>query len=90
MIYPYPLWAPARRERRWQPLVLEGVPPHDGHYLAVTDLIAASEGGCEPICSGRDGIKALEMVLAAYSSQITGGRVALPPADRRHPLEVWR
>ena len=90
MIYPYPLWAPVRRHQRWQPLELEGVTEHDGHYLAVTDLIAAIEGDREPICSGHDGVKALEMVLAAYVSQITGARVSLPVADRRHPLETWR
>lgn len=90
MIYPHPLWAPARREQRWQPLELEGVPPHDGHYLAVTDLVAAIEEGREPICSGRDGVRALEMVLAAYRSQIAGARVPLPLVERRHPLEVWR
>ena len=90
MIYPHPLWAPARREQRWQPLELEGVAPHDGHYLAVTDLVAAIEEGREPICSGRDGVRALEMVLGAYRSQIAGARMALPLAERRHPLEVWR
>lgn len=89
MLYPYPLWAPARREQRWQPLELAGIPAGDGHFLAVTDLIAAIECGREPICSGRDGIKAVEMALAAYTSQITGARVALPVADRRHPLEAW-
>ena len=90
MLYPYPLWAPARRAQRWQPLALDDVPARDGHFLAVTDLIAAIEGGREPICSGRDGVRALEMALAAYTSQITGARVALPAADRRHPLEGWR
>ena len=90
MIYPYPLWAPARVEQRWQPLDLGPPPEHGGHYLAVTDLIDAIEHGREPVCSGSDGVKALEMVLAPYAAQITGARVALPMADRRHPLDVWR
>ena len=30
------------------------------------------------------------MVLAAYHSQIAGGRVTLPLTERRHPLQVWR
>lgn len=89
MLYPYPLWAPARREQQWQPLELGEAPAGGGHYRAVTDLIAAVEGGREPTCSGRDGVKAVEMALAAYTSQITGARVALPVADRRHPLEAW-
>ena len=57
--------------------------------LAVTDLIDAIEHDREPVCSVRDGVKALEMVLAPYASQITGARVALPMRDRRHPLDVW-
>ncbi|MCY4482055.1 MAG: Gfo/Idh/MocA family oxidoreductase [Spirochaetaceae bacterium] len=90
MIYPYPLWAPARVEQRWQPLDLGPPPEHGGHYLAVTDLIDAVEQGREPLCSGCDGVKALELVLAPYAAQIAGARVALPMADRRHPLDVWR
>lgn len=90
MIYPYPLWAPARVEQRWEPLDLGPPPEHDGHYLAVTDLLDAIETGREPVCSGRDGVKAVEMALAAYASQISGARVALPMSDRRHPLDVWR
>ncbi len=90
MIYPYPLWAPARREQSWEPLDLGPASRHDGHYLAVTDLIDAIEHDREPVCCGRDGVTALEMVLAPYASQITGARVTLPMADRRHPLDVWR
>jgi predicted dehydrogenase len=90
MIYPYPLWAPARTGQRWQPLDLGLPPEHGGHYLAVTDLIEAIEQGREPLSSGHDGVKALEMVLAPYAAQITGARVPLPMADRRHPLDVWR
>ena len=92
MIYAHPLWAPARGEQRWEPLHLcpPSDPAHDGHYLAVTDLLQAIETGREPVCSGRDGVQAVEMALAAYAAQITGARVALPMADRRHPLDVWR
>ena len=60
-----------------------------GVEMAAVADPAAWVSAREPICSGRGGIKAVEMALAAYTSQITGARVALPVADRRHPLEVW-
>jgi predicted dehydrogenase len=93
MIYPYPLWAPARGEQGWRPLTLSDAPSADGnevalaHRIAVLDLIEAIETGREPICSGRDGVVALEMALAAYDSQISGARVRFPVRDRSHPLE---
>ena len=96
MIYPYPLWAPARGEQGWRPLTLDDAPPGDAnalalaHRIAVLDLIEAIETGREPICSGRDGVVALEMALAAYDSQITGARVPFPVPHRTHPLERMR
>ena len=35
-------------------------------------------------------LAALEMILGAYESQITGARVAFPMANRMHPLERFR
>ncbi len=96
MIYPYPLWAPARGEQGWRPLTLDDAPPGDAdalalaHRIAVLDQIEAIETGREPICSGRDGVVALEMALAAYDSQITGARVPFPVPHRTHPLERMR
>ena len=93
MIYPFPLWAPARVEQGWRPLSLDDAPPGGAdevavaHRIAVLDLIEAIEAGHEPICSGRDGVVALEMALGAYDSQISGARVRFPLSDRSHPLE---
>ena len=87
MIYPFPLWAPRNATQRWEWLELTDVPPHNGHELADVDLIGAIEEDRNPICSGRDGVKALEMVMGAYESQISGRRVAFPIGDRSHPLE---
>ncbi len=90
MIYPHPLWAPADTRQTWQPLVFPNIPTQSAHELAVSDLIKAIEENRDPICSGRDGVKALEMVMGAYESQITGTRVALPMVNRSHPLERFR
>lgn len=90
MIYPYPLWAPGEVSQAWQPLQLEDVPAYTAHQLAVMDLIEAIEQDRDPICSGRDGVRALEMVLGAYESQLSGRRVAFPVEDRTHPLERFQ
>ena len=66
---------------------LGGSSLHIGNQLAITDLIDAIENDREPISSGRAAVAALEMILGAYESQITGKRVAFPMEDRSHPLE---
>lgn len=51
----------------------------------------AIEADVEPPASGAEGLCAFEMILGIYQSHREGGaRIALPLADRRHPLEVWR
>ena len=96
MSYPFPLWAPARKEQSWQPLSLPdaptGVTDETGlaHRIAVLDLIDSIERDGQPICGGRDGVSALEMALAAYDSQISKTRIDFPVASRSHPLERWR
>jgi len=52
----------------------------------VDDLIAAADSGREPECSGRNAMKAVEMVMAIYRSSLTGTKVAMPLAERGHPL----
>jgi predicted dehydrogenase len=52
----------------------------------VDDWLAAIRDRREPICSGRAGMKALEMVMAVYQAALSGDRVAFPLTDRRHPL----
>ena len=86
MIYPYPLLEPGNSAQTWEPMNLD-LPTHSSHQLAILDLIESIEQDRDPICSGRDGVKALEIVLGAYESQISGARVAFPIHDRTHPLE---
>ena len=66
---------------------LESSTLHTGNTLAIIDLIDAIENDREPISSGRAAVAALEMILGAYESQMTGQRVTFPMADRTHPLE---
>ncbi len=50
------------------------------------DWLKAIEEGREPICSGANGAKAVEMAMAAYTSHLAGRRVELPLESRKHPL----
>lgn len=49
-----------------------------GHTPLYRDMIDAIEHGREPICTGEEGRKALELVLAIYSSSASGKPVRLP------------
>ena len=56
----------------------------------VLELVAAVEEGRERVSSGRDGLAALEAIMAVYESHKLGGPVRLPLAERNHPLASWR
>ena len=49
-----------------------------GHTPLYRDMIRAMETGTEPLCSGAEGRKALELVLAIYESAASGRPVRLP------------
>jgi predicted dehydrogenase len=50
------------------------------------DWLKAIEERREPTCSGANGAKAVEMVMAAYQAHLSGRRVELPLANREHSL----
>jgi len=52
----------------------------------VRDLIRAIERDQEPRCSGREGRAALEVAMAIYESERTGGGVHLPLRKKGSPL----
>jgi predicted dehydrogenase len=54
------------------------------------DLLEAITAGRPPLSSGRDGVAALELVMAVWQSARVGGPVAIPLQEREHPLERWR
>lgn len=85
-----------RDGRPWQPLP---APPDaaaqaapDGNWLLradlrmAADLFDAIENDRQPLCSLYDGRAAWEMIMAVYASQLAGAPVALPLANRAHPL----
>ena len=49
-----------------------------GHQLLFKDMIDAISNNREPLINGEEGRKALDIVLAAYKSSLTGGTVRLP------------
>jgi len=81
-------------EDAWEPVpddpALSAPPDKDAFFTAnrrmVDDLLAAIREPREPACSGRDGMKAVEMVLAVYCAALHGARVPLPLEKRTHPL----
>jgi predicted dehydrogenase len=52
----------------------------------VDDWLNAIAGNREPVCSGRNAMKAIEMIMAVYHAALSSSRVALPLKDRQHPL----
>jgi predicted dehydrogenase len=58
-----------------------------GHHGAVRDLLGAINEQREPLCGPKDGLETVELTLAVFASFAAGGKkVALPLADRQHPL----
>ncbi len=57
------------------------------HHGAVRDLLAAIADKREPLCGPEAGRETIELTLAVFASFAAGGqKVALPLADRQHPL----
>ena len=54
--------------------------------LAAWDLVRAVREDREPAASAADARLTLEMIFGAYRSQLEGGWIALPLANRGHPL----
>jgi predicted dehydrogenase len=71
------------------PVTLEGM---DGERLALQrrilgDFLDAIIEDREPLSSGRDGLRALELSMAVWESHLSGQPLTLPLIDRTHPLE---
>ena len=86
MVYPYPVLVPANSDQEWEAIDLDQTPFSSGNELAIRDLIDAIENDRKPISAAEDAVAALEMILGAYESQLSGGRVPFPIANREHPL----
>ena len=87
VIYPHPCWSPADNSQKWETVQVDDTPFSSSNNLAVIDLIDAIENDRKPISAAEDAVAALEMILGAYESQLTGKRVSFPIANREHPLK---
>ena len=86
MVYPYPVLLPSKPEQEWDAIDLDDTPFFKGNELAILDLIDAMENDRKPISAAEDAVAALEMILGAYESQLSGQRIPFPIANREHPL----
>lgn len=67
-----------------------GYPGKSTREGMLREMLDWIEGRAEGHCSdGRAGRAALEIISAAYWSQLTGAWAHLPLADTRHPLKAW-
>lgn len=87
-------WEAAGRSDQWQRLETDPGPKLTvdergfgaANRRVVDDWIEAIATHREPVCSGRHAMKSIEMIMAVYQAALAGARVALPLADRKHPL----
>jgi predicted dehydrogenase len=93
-VLPAGKWQPDGRTDQWRRLeddpVLKLSADQRGFGPAnrrvVDDWIEAIRANREPACSGRNAMKAIEMVMAVYHAALGGTRVNLPLVERGHPL----
>jgi UDP-N-acetyl-2-amino-2-deoxyglucuronate dehydrogenase len=57
----------------------------ENHRRQLADFLRAIERGTRPLVDGREGRKAVEIILAAYRSAETGKRVELPLGTKYRP-----
>jgi len=87
---PRPMQGTPEQCRDWKEVQVSTGNDEDLVVAYYLELARALEGDSTRICTGQGGQKALEMVLALYRSHRAGGRrIALPLANRRHPLKGW-
>src|SRR5947209_4733990 len=55
---------------------------HVGHARQLADFVRAIESGNEPLVDGREGRRAVEVILAVYQSAATGQTVPIPHIPR--------
>jgi predicted dehydrogenase len=77
--------------RPWKDDPTLPAPPQERSVTAANrrvtdDWLAAIRSNREPACSGRNGMRALEMAMAIFQAGLTGDRIALPLAQRGHAL----
>ncbi|MGI6459726.1 MAG: Gfo/Idh/MocA family protein [Candidatus Hydrogenedentales bacterium] len=89
-----PSWSPGAKAAHWAPLpdapaVEMNDLQRERNRIITDDLIAAIEEDRRPAFSIHDGLASWEMIQAVFESCVQDTRVALPLADRTHPLRRW-
>jgi len=88
-------WAPGESGVEWLDVSSAGIGKpeplkdgglHAGNIAAVTDLLQAIEEDRQPVTNVYEARAATEMIVAAFESERTGKRVALPLENRENPL----
>ena len=79
--------------REWTPIPENPTQPVAGttaqvaaNRIVVDDWLNAIAEKREPVCSGWAAMKSLEMIHAVFAAGVSGRRIALPLANRTHPL----
>jgi len=88
------IWNSGVRGKAWQdvpdlPTYKVENPETQAYIPNVDDLMLAIAENREPDCSLQDAARAVEMVQAVFAAHVAGGKVALPLAQRSHPLKGW-
>jgi predicted dehydrogenase len=79
-------WKSEGRTEQWEPFDATVVKPPSLNSGPVGDWLDAIANHREPVCSGRNGAWAVEMVMGVYRAALTGARITFPLAERGHPL----
>jgi predicted dehydrogenase len=99
-IYPSPVIEPENEKLAWEKVWVESwhyTPEHQprplkdyihrGNQTLLRELAAAIAQDTEPTASLRDAVLVTEIIQGAYASHFAEGRrLAIPLADRRHPI----
>lgn len=77
---------PLPNPENWDPVTDEA--PDEFNY--VDDFVNALDEGRDPVCSGAEGLRVMEVLMAIFESGAYQRRVTLPLTRRDHPLLRWR
>jgi predicted dehydrogenase len=88
------IWHAGARGSAWadvpgMPAYVIDDPKTQTYIPNITDLMDAIANNREPACSLAHGRRAQEMIQGVWASHVAGCRVALPLAERKHPLKGW-
>jgi hypothetical protein len=89
-------WEDAGQTDQWRPIeddpatraAAEQRSTAAANARVVDDWLAAITGNRQPLCSGHNGARAVEMAMAVWHAALSGGRIKWPLSDRGHALSI--